>query len=115
MRLWIGSAHVVSFSLALLSYHASASAQDQAIDTDHVRVRVETIATGLHHPWGIALLPDGRYLVTERNSGDLRIGNRKGELSAPVEGVPDTFRFLGDTRSSQGGLFHVALHPQFAE
>ncbi len=91
-------------------------AQDQQIiDTNLARVQVETIATGLNHPWGIALLPDGRYLVTERNSGDLRIGTRNGELSEPVEGVPDIFRYQGDTSSSQGGLFHVALHPQFAE
>jgi glucose/arabinose dehydrogenase len=95
---------------------APAEAQDQQIvDTDLVRVRVETIATGLNHPWGIAMLPDGRYLVTERNSGDLRIGTRNGELSEPVEGVPDIFRYQGDTSSSQGGLFHVAPHPQFAE
>lgn len=95
---------------------APAEAQDQQIvDTDLVRVRVETIAIGLNHPWGIAMLPDGRYLVTERNSGDLRIGTRNGELSEPVEGVPDIFRYQGDTSSSQGGLFHVALHPQFAE
>src|SRR5690606_31893241 len=88
-------------------------AQDrEIIDTEQVRVRVETIATGLNHPWGIAILPDGRYLVTERNSGDLRIGTRNGELSEPVEGVPDIYRYQGD---SQGGLFHVALHPQFAE
>jgi len=91
-------------------------AQDQQIvDTNLARVQVETIATGLNHPWGIAMLPDGRYLVTERNSGDLRIGTRDGELSEPVEGVPDIFRYQGDTSSSQGGLFHVALHPQFAE
>lgn len=95
---------------------APAEAQDQQIvDTDLVRVRVETIATSLNHPWGIAMLPDGRYLVTERNSADLRIGTRNGELSEPVEGVPDIFRYQGDTSSSQGGLFHVALHPQFAE
>ena len=95
---------------------APAEAQDQQIvDTDLVRVRVETIAIGLNHPWGIAMLPDGRYLVTERNSGDLRIGTRNGELSEPVEDVPDIFRYQGDTSSSQGGLFHVALHPQFAE
>lgn len=89
-------------------------AQDQQIvDTDLVRVRVETIATGLNHPWGIAILPDGRFLVTERNSGDLRIGTREGELSEPVEGVPDIFRYQGEM--SQAGLFHVALHPQFSK
>ena len=61
MRRWIGSAHAVSFSLVLVGQTDTVLAQDhQIVDTDHVRVRVETIATGLHHPWGIALLPDGR-------------------------------------------------------
>src|SRR5690606_31927251 len=116
MRRRIGSAYAVSFTLTLAGGTETLMAQDYRIaDTSHVRVRVETIATGLNHPWGIALLPDGRYLVTERNSGDLRIGNRRGELSEPVEGVPDIFRYIGETDSRQGGLFHVAIHPQFAQ
>lgn len=103
----------LSSALAFTLSTVPVQAQDrEIIDTEQVRVRVETIATGLNHPWGIAILPDGRYLVTERNSGDLRIGTRNGELSEPVEGVPDIYRYQGD---SQGGLFHVALHPQFAE
>ncbi|MCL4768002.1 MAG: sorbosone dehydrogenase family protein [Hyphomicrobiaceae bacterium] len=104
---------LLAWSLSLAGSPGPLKAQDQqTLDTDRVRVRVETIATGLNHPWGIALLPDGRYLVTERNSGELRIGTRGGDLSAPVEGVPDVYRYLGE--SSQGGLFHVALHPKFA-
>lgn len=101
-----------TFSLAIGSTPLLARDQ-QTIDTGYLRVRVETVATGLNHPWGIALLPDGRFLVTERNSGELRIGTRDGELSAPLEGVPDVYRYLGE--SSQGGLFHVALHPEFAD
>lgn len=116
MRHRTSSAYAVSFSLGLAGGSGALMAQDyRIVDTDHIRVRVETIATGLNHPWGLALLPDGRYMVTERNSGDLRIGNRIGELSVPVEGVPDTFRYIGGTDSSQGGLFHVALHPQFPQ
>lgn len=116
MRRRIISGVLVAPLLFLAVGSGKLAAQDQQIvDTEQVRVRVETIATGLNHPWGLALLPDGRFLVTERNSGDLRIGTRDGELSAPVEGVPDVYRYLGDTNSSQGGLFHVALHPQFAE
>jgi len=61
------------------------------------------------------LLPGGGFLVTERNPGHLRHGNPNGELSAPVEGVPDIFRFEGDTDRSQAGLFDVRLHPEFAE
>ena len=113
MRRRIVSGVFLASGLALAGESDTLLAQEQVIDTDLVRIRVETIATGLNHPWAIALLPDGRYLVTERNSGDLRIGTRDGELSAPVENVPDTFRYQGEF--SQDGLFHVALHPEFAE
>jgi len=114
MRRRIASRIIPLSALSLAGTSGQLLAQDQqVIDTELVRVRVETIATGLNHPWGIALLPDGRYLVTERNSGELRIGTRDGELSAPVEGVPDVFRYQGEF--SQAGLFHVALHPDFEE
>lgn len=107
---------VLLASILLASSPGTLQAQDpQIFDTHHVRLRVETIATGLNHPWAIAFLPDGRFLVTERNSGDLRIGTRDGELSVPIEGVPDVFRYQGETSSSQGGLFNVALHPKFED
>ncbi|MBM3114324.1 PQQ-dependent sugar dehydrogenase [Jeongeupia naejangsanensis] len=66
-----------------------------------------TVAQGLAHPWGLAFLPDGRMLVTER-PGRLRIVSPGGALSAPVPGVPDVFA------SGQGGLLDVALDPKFA-
>src|SRR5687768_363270 len=70
-------------------------------------VRVETVARGLVHPWGLALLPDGRMLVTER-AGRVRIVERDGRLSAPLAGVPAVYA------RGQGGLLDVALDPAFA-
>jgi len=70
-------------------------------------VRVETVARGLVHPWGLALLPDGRMLVTER-AGRVRIVERDGHLSAPLAGVPAVYA------RGQGGLLDVALDPAFA-
>ncbi len=92
-----------------------ALAEERTVETDRYQVRVETLAEGLDHPWGIALMPDGRFLVTERNPGHLRIGSRDGALSDPVAGVPEIFRFKGETGRSQAGLFDVVLHPRFAE
>jgi glucose/arabinose dehydrogenase len=66
-----------------------------------------SVARGLQHPWGLAFLPDGRMLVTER-PGRLRIVSPDGALSAPVAGVPRV-----DARG-QGGLLDVALDPDFA-
>jgi aldose sugar dehydrogenase len=84
-----------------------------------VRSQAETlqarvIARGLVHPWGLALLPDGRMLVTERNPGQLRLVGRDGSVSQPLTGVPKIFRYEGDTDRSQAGLFDVKLHPGFA-
>lgn len=73
-------------------------------------VRTETLAT-LEFPWGMAMLPDGRLLVTEK-PGRLRIF-ADGKLSPPVEGVPKTA--YRPTMSEQGGLLDVAADPDFAQ
>src|SRR5437868_4436031 len=71
-------------------------------------LQVETVARGLSYPWGLAFLPDGRMLVTER-PGRLRIATRDGKLSPPLAGVPKVFA------QSQGGLHDVALDRGFAQ
>lgn len=71
------------------------------------RFRVETVASGLEHPWSIAFLSGGRMLVTER-AGRLRIVDRAGRLSPPVAGLPQVWA------NGQGGLLDVALGPDFA-
>jgi aldose sugar dehydrogenase len=98
-----------------LTLCAGPVSSQEAQGTDHHRVRVEVIAENLEHPWGLALLPDGRFLVTERNAGQLRLGTPEGEISPPLEGVPRIFRYEGETDSSQAGLFDVKLHPDFEE
>jgi glucose/arabinose dehydrogenase len=70
-------------------------------------VRVETVASGLHNPWGIAILPDGRMLVTEK-AGTLRLVSRDGRISAPLAGIPAV------ASAGQGGLLDVTLDPNFA-
>jgi glucose/arabinose dehydrogenase len=77
-----------------------------AFEVPEERVRVETVARGLEHPWALAFLPDGRMLVTER-PGRMRIIGRDGRIGAPISGVPQVAA-LG-----QGGLMDVALHPDF--
>jgi glucose/arabinose dehydrogenase len=69
--------------------------------------KTETFAKGLVYPWGLAFLPDGGVLVTER-PGRLRLIGKDGRLSPPVKGVPDV------QAAGQGGLLDVALSPDFA-
>ena len=73
----------------------------------HGSVEIATVAQDLEHPWGLAFLPDGRMLVTER-PGRLRIVAADGSVSAPVAGVPAVYA------KGQGGLLDVALDPDFA-
>ena len=75
--------------------------------TEKATFRLETVAEKLEHPWGMAFLPDGRMLVTER-PGRLRIVSADGTKSPPVEGVPRVFAH------GQGGLLDVALDPAYA-
>ena len=70
-------------------------------------LNVETIATGLDHPWSIAQLPDGDLLVTERVGRLRRIHAGKLDPKSIV-GVPPVYV------ESQAGLFDVVLHPDFA-
>jgi glucose/arabinose dehydrogenase len=91
---------------ALIS--TSALAQSQVFRSPSGDVRVETVATGLVHPWALAFLPDGRMLVTER-PGRLRIVTRDGKLSPPVEGLPPIFV------RGQGGLLDVILDRNYAQ
>ncbi|SEN12971.1 PQQ-dependent sugar dehydrogenase [Nitrosomonas marina] len=68
---------------------------------------VKLLARGLNHPWGMAFLPDGSMLVTER-IGRLRIVTPDGRISEPVDNVPRVYH------EKQGGLLDVALDPDFA-
>jgi aldose sugar dehydrogenase len=67
---------------------------------------IEPVAGGLDHPWSVAFLPDGGFLVTER-SGALRRVSADGDVSDPLTGVPAVFA------QGQGGLFEIALAPDF--
>jgi len=69
---------------------------------------VVTVVEGLQNPWGVAFLPGGKMLITER-PGRLRVLSTDGKLSAPVTGLPAV-----DARG-QGGLLDVALDPAFAK
>jgi glucose/arabinose dehydrogenase len=69
---------------------------------------VVTVVEGLQNPWGMAFLPGGKILITER-PGRLRVLSTDGKLSAPVTGLPPV------AARAQGGLLDVALDPAFAK
>ena len=99
----------VPTALLALGVAAPALAQPQPmrIKTEKAEVVVETVARGLDHPWGLAFLPEGRMLVTER-PGRLRIVSANGQLSQPLSGLPRIYA------RGQGGLLDVLPDRQFA-
>ncbi|AQQ69124.1 glucose sorbosone dehydrogenase [Microbulbifer agarilyticus] len=68
--------------------------------------RIVQLAENLHHPWAVAQLPDGRFLVTERRGRLALIDNGK---TTYLEGVPEV------SAKGQGGLLDVVLHPKFGD
>lgn len=87
-----------------------ALAQGEILQTTKgIKVKVERLAAGLNHPWGLAFLPDGRLLITERNTGRLYFLHSDNRLSKPIPGVPEVWAH------GQGGLMDVALDPNFTE
>lgn len=84
------------WALALASLAAPAQA-----------LRPQTVAEGLEHPWAVAFLPQGRFLVTER-PGRLRVVRPDGVISPPLQGLPKV------AAGGQGGLLDVVLDREFA-
>lgn len=90
---------VFATAILCLAFAGLSTAQDKPY-------RTVSVAKGLVHPWGMAFLPDGRILVTER-PGRLRIVSPDGTVAKPVSGIPKV------AAVGQGGLLDVALHPDF--
>ena len=93
-------------SLTIVSTPACAQTPERFTSERHA-FRVTTVVEGLSHPWGLAFLPNGDMLVTER-AGRLRLVHNRQLDPRPIEGVPAVWA------NGQGGLLDVVLHPQFA-
>ena len=67
----------------------------------------KVLTSDLKRPWGIAVLPDGRLLITEKE-GTMRIVTVTGSVSAPITGIPKV------NPASQGGLLGINVDPDFS-
>ena len=68
--------------------------------------KVSIITSDLQRPWGIAELPEGNFILTEK-SGHMRIVSKSGNISEPISGIPEV------NSSGQGGLLGITLDPDF--
>jgi len=78
----------------------------KVIQSEKQKFGVDTITAELKNPWGIAFLPDGRILVTER-AGEIRIVKDGKLLQEKIGNVPAVFG------NGQGGLMDIKLHPDY--
>ena len=98
---------ILAFATLLVASTA-ANAADPTFPSSAGPLSVQTVASGLVHPWSLAFLPDGGMLVTER-PGRIRLVTRDGQLSPPLGNVPKVFAV------GQGGLFDVILDRGFGQ
>ena len=77
------------------------------VQSEKQAFRIETVVDGLDTPWGLAFLPDGRLLVSER-PGRLRVIELGHPLPAPIDGTPVVWAV------QDGGLMDVEPHPDYA-
>lgn len=77
----------------------------EIVRSKHQAFRIDTVANGLDVPWGMAFLPDGDMLVTERSGQLFRFGD--GKLKSIITGVPEVYA------EGQGGLLDIVLHPDY--
>jgi glucose/arabinose dehydrogenase len=96
------------FSSCLSSPAPTGLNKNQVIIASETKLKVETVASGLEVPWGIAFLPNGDLMFTER-PGRVRIVEGGKLWETPVFKVPDV------EPSSESGLMDISLHPSFAD
>lgn len=100
------AAFVGGLFLSLTTTQETLFAQSRTFESEELNFSVTEVVGGLEHPWGMAFLPDGDILVTERG-GRLRKISKGKLLDQEISGLPEI------QQKSQGGLLGIALHPDF--
>src|SRR5947209_20294306 len=77
-------------------------------------VKLETVVAGLEVPWGIAFLPGGDALVTER-PGRLRLVRALLARKAGESTRPEVVAEIAVDATEEGGLLGIAVHPRFEQ
>src|SRR5688572_26584661 len=69
----------------------SADADSTIVSSSIGPLRVTTLARGLDHPWSLAFLNDGRWLIAERRGRLRAFDPATRTLSAPIGGLPEVW------------------------
>ncbi|MGH8248866.1 MAG: PQQ-dependent sugar dehydrogenase, partial [Gammaproteobacteria bacterium] len=82
--------------------------EGRVIKSERQTFKIEVIARDVETPWGLAFLPDGRLLITERPGRLRTVANGKLQPK-PVSGTPAVWE------RQDGGLFDVEVHPKYGQ
>lgn len=108
LLVWVsGSLTAATVIIASFLIATKSSGEPTSFTSSAGSLAVKSFAENLAYPWGLAFLPEGRVLVTERQ-GRMRVVSPQGALSPPVKGVPEVWA------AGQGGLLDVATDKDFA-
>lgn len=105
----ITSASPMGSTIALAGTLSSSTAGGSTPSNDATGVNAVTVFTGLAYPWAVQQLPNGRFLVTEKLSGKIRLIN--GGIATDLTGVPSSVIATGD---QHGGMMDLILDSNFA-
>lgn len=89
-------------------YFSVAEDLGERYSSEELDYHVQTVVEELEIPWGMAFMPDGSMLITERG-GTLRMVSNGSLMEEPIGGVPEV------RARNQGGLLDIELHPDFEE
>ncbi len=101
--------HMIRYSalvlfFVLISCKAQVKEKDITLQPEKISYTFETVISGIDIPWGMAWLPDGSILVTEKSGILYQV---KNQIKTPIANVPQVIA------RGQGGLLDVAVHPNY--
>lgn len=99
---------IISLTLVAILGFSAYHPPSEVIKSEKLNFTVDTVLSGLKNPWGLAFLPNGDMLISERG-GDLLLFSNGKLHPDPIKGVPEV------RAKGQGGLFDLELHPNYEE
>ncbi|MDX1642711.1 MAG: PQQ-dependent sugar dehydrogenase, partial [Balneolaceae bacterium] len=81
---------------------------DEIYESDELDFYLQTVVEGVDVVWGMAFLPDGKMIFTERD-GEMHLVRDGKLIEQPITGVPEVYA------RGQGGLMDIEPHPKYAE
>ena len=98
---------LITAAILLVSGCAEAQENNVPVKSEQAEFKIVPVAQGLDHPWSLAFLPDGNYLVSERRGKLWRLSSNGQKRE--IQNVPEVYNI------GQGGLLEILPEPDFED